>query len=88
MLKNLLINLLLVVTAVGIGAYLSRGPWKVYQAQQKATQAQLDRMHTAENQQIADIQLEAKLGSSIGREEAARKQGWKKPDEVPLTVGP
>jgi hypothetical protein len=87
MLKSVLINLLLAVLAVGAGVVLSQRPWQVYRAQQNATDAQLHRMHLAENQQIADIQLHAKLDTSIGREELARKQGWKKPGEVPLTTG-
>lgn len=87
MLKSVLINLLIAALAIGAGMALSQKPWNVYRAQQKATEAQLQRMHLAENQQIANIQLHAKLDTSIGREELARKQGWKRPGEVPLATG-
>ena len=88
MYKNLVINLLLVVAAVGAGFLLSQKPWQVFQSQRKATQAQLEQMREAEKQYVGDVQVRAKIGTSLGREELARKQGWRKPDEQPLNLAP
>jgi len=86
MFKNLIINLLLVLAAIGAGLMLSQRPWQVFKSQQKATQAQLEQMREAEKQYVGDTLVRAKIGTSLGREELARKQGWRKSDEQPLNI--
>jgi cell division protein FtsB len=88
MIKKIGLNLLIITIAIGAGLSLSLKPWRVYEEQRRQTIAQIAATREAEQREIADMQLEAHIGSSIGREELARKQGYRKPNEVPMTTNP
>jgi hypothetical protein len=72
------------VGAVFCGLAFSTRPWEVYFAQRRATAQQVSAMKTAERKRIEDLQTEAQIDSGIGREELARKLGFRKKGEIPL----
>lgn len=82
---RILINLVMVGLAIGLGVALSLKPWQKYEAQQKATEEQERITKEAERARARDMLLDAKYGTTAGREELARKQGFRKPNEVPVS---
>ncbi|HWD38244.1 MAG TPA: hypothetical protein VG944_05295 [Fimbriimonas sp.] len=81
--KRLFLNVFLVAAAVGVGIAVSIRPWQVYTQQQKITVQQIGEMRAAERRHAQDLEVEAHIGSSLGREELARKQGFRRQGEVP-----
>lgn len=77
-------RLALYVAAIGMGLYLSLPPWRAArEEQQKAAAAAAD-MRSAERQR-AQLEAErAQVEAPIGREELARKRGYRKAGEQPL----
>ncbi len=82
--KGAWINGLIVVVAVSAGLALSRKPWQVYQEQRKAANEQIAEMESSEKNLEKLIRQDAKLKSSVGREELVRDAGYRKPHERPL----
>ncbi|MEZ0327222.1 MAG: hypothetical protein ACAH95_15085 [Fimbriimonas sp.] len=82
--KGAWINGLIVVIAVSAGLALSRKPWQVYQEQRKAADEQIAEMEKSEATREALVRQDAKLKSSVGREELVRDAGYRKPGERPL----
>jgi hypothetical protein len=81
--RNLLINGLIVVFAASAGFALSLKPWQVYKQQQKIADEAVAEMRSSEAQREVLVRKEARLKSSVGKEELARSRGWLPPGEVP-----
>lgn len=84
MARKALLNVVVVVAALGTGLYLSRAPWKAYRQQRSLANAQMREMRDAERQRADLLHEEARVRSSVGREELARKAGFVRPGEERL----
>ena len=82
--KKLFWNLVLVCCAVGVGVGFSLRPWKIYASQKHSADTQMQAMRGAEKEHVKDLQLEAKIGTTLGREELARAHGYTAPGELPV----
>ena len=82
--KKGVLNLAVILAAVSVGVGLSLKPWRVYAKQKQSTQQHIQEMRKVERQHIYDLQQEAKIGTTLGREELARQQGFHRADEVPI----
>jgi hypothetical protein len=76
-------TLIIAIAAIGLGISLSMKPWRVYAKQQAVTDQQLVDMKKVEQQHVLDLQQKTQIDSYLGREELARKQGFRKENEVP-----
>jgi hypothetical protein len=74
-----------VAAAIGTGVVLSLKPWKVYVEQRKMANEKVSEMQEAENSRAKLMEQKYRLESSTGREETARKYGYMKPGEQPVT---
>jgi len=73
-----------VLLAATVGGALAYKPWSAYLEQRRLTAEQKSAMEAAEVK-IADSEAErAKLESRAGKEEIARKHGYRKAGENPL----
>jgi hypothetical protein len=79
-----LINVAIVVLAVAGGIALSQKPWKVYKEQRKLADEARAEMQVSEARREELVREDAKYKTSIGREELARRKGYRKPGELPL----
>jgi hypothetical protein len=86
--SKVLLNLIFFAMAAGLGVGLSIRPWKVYLEQRHATDLQVQQMREAERRELADMEKEARIGSTIGREVLARSAGYHRHGEVPLSQVP
>jgi hypothetical protein len=82
MTRNFIINGMVVVLAVAAGLALSRKPFEVYQQQAELKDQQAEELREAEAHRAELLRREARLRSSIGREEQARQRGLVASDEV------
>ncbi len=80
--KKLLINGMIICCAVGAGVFVSLKPWQVYQKQSEDAKRRVEEMHNTESRRDQLLRTEARVQSSIGREEQARKAGYLGPGEV------
>jgi len=81
--NRLLINGLIVIVACAAGFALSAKPWQVYKEQQKSADSAVADMNQSEEKRAELVRQEARLKSSIGKEELARSRGWLPQGEVP-----
>lgn len=82
--RKTVLNVAFVAGAVGLGLYLSRGPWLAYREQkQKADTASRELLRT-EQDKVDLLRQEAKISTPIGREEAARAKDFVQKGERPL----
>ncbi|MCC7434940.1 MAG: hypothetical protein IT363_09670 [Methanoregulaceae archaeon] len=84
--NKLVVTSIIVVSAIGLGVGLSLKPWQVYREQRKLADDAIREMRTAESKKTELTRQRAQAESSLGREELARKQGYRRPDETPLEV--
>lgn len=84
--NRLVVTSIIVASAIGVGVGLSLKPWQVYREQRRLADDAVREMRQAEGKKIELTKQRAKAESSIGREELARKQGYRKPNETPLEV--
>jgi hypothetical protein len=70
--------------AIGTGVGLSIKPWRVYREQRKIADESIKEMREAEGKKATLTRERAKYESALGREELARKQGYRRPDERPI----
>lgn len=82
MIKRLLINGIIVFWAIAAGVFVSLKPWQVFQKQSTEAKQRVKEMHDAETRRDLLLRTEARMQSSIGREEQARKAGYLGPGEV------
>jgi uncharacterized protein YpmB len=76
-------TLFIAIAAIALGISLSMKPWRVYAKQQAETEQQLHDMKRVEQQHVLDLEQKTQIDSFGGREELARKQGFRKQNEVP-----
>lgn len=84
--NRLVVSSIIVVSAVGLGVGLSLKPWQVYREQRKLADDAVVEMRQAESKKTALTRKRAQAESSLGREELARKQGYRRADETPIEV--
>jgi hypothetical protein len=84
---KLVLNLLFIGAAVTAGVALGLKPWKVYGEQRRNADAYLRDAQKSENDRVELERQKNKYESSLGREELARKNGYKKPNESDLDLG-
>jgi len=82
--SKLIWNLAIVGVAIVTGIMLSLKPWQVYNDQRKLAAEAVSDMRVAEGKRAELTRQRAKYESAIGREELARKQGYRRPDETPI----
>lgn len=86
MTRKWIFSVLLVLSAVGLGVYLSRKPWQVYAEQRASAEAARREMQAAERERADLLRQKAHVDSPMGKEELAREAGFVKPGETPLGV--
>ncbi len=74
----------IVLVAVALGFALSLRPWQVAREQRKIADEAQREMRLAESKKTELTRQRAHAESSLGREELARKQGYRRPDETPI----
>lgn len=84
--NKLVVNSIIVASAIGVGVGLSLKPWQVYREQRKLADEAIREMRVAESKKIELTRQRAKAESSLGREELARKQGYRRADEEPINI--
>lgn len=72
---------LLALLGVLSGFALSIRPWQKYQEEKRQAAAAKTEMRAVEAEKSELLKQQAKLDSSLGREELARQRGYKKPAE-------
>jgi hypothetical protein len=82
MTRNQWLNVGIGVIAVFAGVAVSAKPWQVYREQRKAADEAIAEMQQSESKRESLVREDARLKTSIGREELARKEGYRKPGEV------
>lgn len=76
--------IVIIVAAMALGIGLSAKPWQVYREQRKLADDAQREMRAAESKKTELTRQRARAESSLGREELARKQGYRRPDESPI----
>jgi len=74
----------LVMAAVGLGFYLSRGPWLTYREQRRKADLATMEMRKSERQKNDLLQQQAMLETPLGKEQLARGKGYLKSGEQAL----
>jgi hypothetical protein len=80
--KRLLINGVIIVSAVIAGVTVSLRPWRLYRQENELAQTRVKVMRGAEADRDRMLKSEARHRSSIGREEDARGANYLGPGEV------
>jgi hypothetical protein len=80
-------NLMFVCVAITVGIAASMKPWQVYSEQKKIADKSMKEMREAEKSRAELTKEKARFESSVGREELARNQNYRRPDEKPIYVG-
>jgi hypothetical protein len=78
----------LICVAVAIGLLASLKPWESYRKHREEADAARREMQQAERTHADLLRERSRLDSAIGREELAREQGFIKPGERPIEIGP
>lgn len=82
MTRNGWLNFGIAVIAIFCGVALSAKPWQVYKEQRKAADEAIADMEKSEANRERLVREDAKYKTSVGREELARKEGYRKAKEV------
>ena len=77
-------NIVVVGAAVATGVALSIRPWQVYREQKQLASDAVQEMREAEGKKTDLTRQKSKYESALGREELARKQGYRRADERPI----
>ena len=80
--RNTLLNVAVVVVAAVAGVAASMKPWQVWSEQKAMANDETKEMRESEKRRDDLVRKDAKLKTSIGREELAREKGYLKPGEV------
>lgn len=76
-------RIFIVVSAIGLGLYLSRKPWEVYRDQRSTAMDAQQAMREAEEERAKLMKTQMRLSNPIGKEQVMREQGWVKANETP-----
>lgn len=82
--RKLVINVVVVVSALSLGIALSAGPWRVYRSQRDAAQKAEQIKNTAEKSREDLTRRRARYDSELGKEELARSHGYRQQNETPV----
>jgi len=82
--RKLILNLVLVFAAIGLGLALSSAPWRVYKDQRHMADAAEKIKQTAERGREDLTRKKAQYDSELGKEELARNHGYRQPSETPV----
>lgn len=82
--RKLILDVLFVLVAVGLGLALSVQPWHVYQRQKQAANAAEKIKALAEANREDLTRKKAQYDSELGKEELARNHGYRQPNETPI----
>lgn len=74
---------LLIVLGILTGVALSIKPWQKFREEQAQARTAKVEMKQVEREHAELLRQQAKLDSAVGREELARKRGYKSPSETP-----
>lgn len=77
-------QIFIVVSAVGVGLFLSQKPWQVYKDQQGKAEGVVAEMREAELERERLMKEKMKASSPLGREQKIREKDWTKPGEKVL----
>ena len=88
MTRKLVLNLVFVVVAVGVGLFLSLKPWQVFREQKDIANRSVADMRQAERSRAELMKKKAEVESSVGREQLVRDAGYRKPNEIPVDGSP
>lgn len=80
-------NLVFVCSAITVGVAASMKPWQVYTEQKKIADKSVKEMREAEKSRAELTKEKARYESSVGREELARNQNYRRANEKPIYVG-
>lgn len=73
--------------AVGLGLYLSRGPWLMFWQQRSRASVAATELAKTEREKTSLMRERARLETPMGRQELAREQGYVKKGEESMTLG-
>ena len=73
-----------VLTALAVGVGFSLKPWRAYGEQRKVRDEYVDEMNRSDARIEELVRQRARAESPLGREELARKQGYRRPNELPI----
>ncbi len=85
--KRVSLTVLALVTAVSVGVVLSVKPWRDFNEQRAKRDVAVAEMRAAERERAAEIERFQRLQTPFGREEEARKLGYRRPNEKPVASG-
>jgi len=84
--KRRILKVLFVISGIGLGVAFSIKPWQVYREQRHAADEALTEMKQAERARTDLMLKKDRYESPIGREELARSQGYRQPNETPIDL--
>lgn len=84
---KLLINGLIIVSAVGLGLYVTQGSWRSYVKYRADAEFHTRQMNDAEKARLKKLDDANRAETSIGKEEQARKDGYLGRHEVAVDAG-
>jgi hypothetical protein len=84
---KLIFNLVFVGLALAVGIALGMRPWPVYQEQRKNAESLRSEALKSESDRVELERQRNKYETSLGREELARKGGYKKAGESDANLG-
>jgi hypothetical protein len=79
-------TLVVILAGFAVGVSLSRQPWQELSEQKRLRNTTLAETKQVEQQRSDLLRRNAELDSPYGMEEQARKAGYRKPYEQPLTL--
>jgi hypothetical protein len=79
---KLLINGMIVASAIGLGIYVTRGSWRTYARLSAEADMHTKQMNDAEKARLKKLDDASRADTSIGREERARGDGYLGQHEV------
>lgn len=82
--RSLIWEIVFVLTAIGVGVGFSLKPWRAYNDQRKVRDGYSDELRRTELRIEELARQRARSESPLGREELARKQGYRRPNETPI----
>lgn len=86
--RNWVFELTLAGVAIAIGVGFSLRPWRAYLEQRAVRDETRLEMQDAEKRSEELVRAKARSDSALGREEEARRQGYRRPGELPLGAAP
>lgn len=77
-----------IAIATTLGVALSVKPWRAYNEQRAKRDEAVAEMRQAERDRAEEMERLQRLQTPFGKEEEARRLGYRRPDEKPISVSP